>query len=166
MRDVHLRVRVPGGDPAVVFENIGDFARYPEVVDVVRSVSVHSTTDTNQVSSDWVVYFRNGLLRWSESDIYDREQRRILFEQTSGDFDVFHGVWSVEKTDVGCDVYFKAEFDFGIPSLAGILEPIASRVLKENVARVLIGITPTIVIVDDAQVAAAIGVEVELRAVA
>lgn len=166
MRDVDLRVHIPAGNPTTIYDKLGDFGRYPELVDVVRSVIVHEELDDTRVSTDWVVYFRNGLLRWSEVDVYDRAARHITFEQSGGDFELFRGRWSVVEARGGCDVVFEAEFDFGIPSLAGILEPIASRVLKENVARVLIGITGTIVVVNDEQIARAVGAELTLTAVA
>ena len=49
-----------------------------------------------------------------------------------------------------------AEFDFGIPSLAGILDPIAARVLKETIARVVAGLFDKIEIVGDEAVTAAL----------
>ncbi len=39
-------------------------------------------------------------------------------------------------------VAFAADFDFGIPSLEGILDPIAERVIKETVAWAVIGLFP------------------------
>lgn len=166
MRDVQLRIHVPDADSADLFEKVGDFARYPELVDVVRSVDVYDAVGDDRISSNWVVYFRNGLLRWSEVDTYNAAQLTIDFEQTTGDFEVFHGAWRVEAAGSGCNVLFDAEFDFGIPSLAGILDPIASRVLKENIARVIIGLTGTSVLTDDEQLAKAVGAEVGLHAVA
>lgn len=166
MREVNLRVHIPSGNSHTVFDKLGDFARYPELVDAVQAVTVHEAVEENRVPTDWVVYFRNGLLRWSEIDVYDHAARHITFEQSAGDFETFQGRWSVVDAVGGCDVVFEAEFDFGIPSLAGILEPIASRVLKENVARILIGVTGTIVIVNDEQIARAVGAELTLTAVA
>ena len=32
---------------------------------------------------------------------------------------------------------FEVTFDFGIPSLAGVLEPIAERVLKESILKIM-----------------------------
>ena len=140
MRSVMLRAKVPGPDPGRCFDRISDFARYPELVDVVRSVAVHPPTADGLEHSDWEVYFRNGILRWSEADRKDGSSHCIVFEQTDGDFDSFHGSWSVAPAGNGCAVTFETEFDFGIPSLAGILDPIAERVFKETIARVLTGL--------------------------
>jgi len=162
MRDVQLRVHVPGGDPAAAYDQIGAFARYPELVDVVRSVIVHDAVPGRPLASDWEVYFRNGLLRWSEVDTFDDERRRIVFEQTTGDFQVFRGVWRVEPADGGCDVCFDAEFDFGIPSLAGILDPIAAKVLKETIALVIAGLLGDVSVVGDEGVAASVTAKLAL----
>lgn len=138
MRKVQLCVAVPA-DAGEGFEKISDFARYPELVDVVRSVSV-SHSDSGSLISDWEVYFRNGILRWEESDEMDRDNLRITFAQIDGDFDEFTGFWYIEPRPEGCRVYFEADFDFGIPSLAGILDPIAERTFKETVFRIAGGL--------------------------
>lgn len=156
MRSVTLRALVPFTDPDACFRRIGDFERYPELVDVVRSVAVHPPEPGGREYSDWEVYFRNGILRWSEADRKDGAARLITFEQTDGDFDSFRGSWVVTAAGAECAVTFETEFDFGIPSLAGILEPIAERVFKETIARVLAGLFGTVRVVDDPKIAQAL----------
>jgi len=53
-------------------------------------------------------------------------------------------------------VTFDSDFDFGIPSLAGILDPVAERVFKETIARVLTGLFDEIDVLGDPEVAAAL----------
>jgi ribosome-associated toxin RatA of RatAB toxin-antitoxin module len=156
MREVRLRVRVAGATADECFGRIADFARYPDLVDVVRSVTVHPVLAGEPEHSDWEVYFRNGILRWSESDELDRSRMVIGFAQIDGDFEEFTGRWRIEPVAGGCDVYFGAEFDFGIPSLAGILDPIAERVFKETIARVLAGLFDRVEVLDDEATAAAL----------
>jgi len=43
---------------------------------------------------------------------------------------------------------FQADFDFGIPSLEGILDPIAERVIKETVAWVVVGMFDVVRLAD------------------
>jgi ribosome-associated toxin RatA of RatAB toxin-antitoxin module len=140
MRSLRLRVSTQAVGAAEAFRRISDFARYSELVDVVRAVTVHPAAPGQPVPSDWEVDFRNGILRWSEVDHFDTEARRIDFQQTTGDFEEFFGSWQVDPVAAGCEVTFEASFDFGIPSLAGILEPIAGRVLEETITRVLTGL--------------------------
>jgi ribosome-associated toxin RatA of RatAB toxin-antitoxin module len=157
MREVRLRVRVAGASAGECFDRIADFARYPDLVDVVRAVTVHPVAAGEPESSDWEVYFRNGILRWSETDEPDRSRLLIGFAQIDGDFEEFTGGWRIEPVAGGCDVHFGAEFDFGIPSLAGILDPVAERVFKETIARVLAGLFDRVEVLDDEPTAAALG---------
>lgn len=139
MRDVHLLVHVDESDPDAVFDRVKDFSRYPGLVDVVRSVAVHPVSD-HEENSDWEVYFRNGILRWTETDLIDPAARTIAFTQLDGDFAEFSGAWRITAVADGCRVRFDARFDFGIPSLRGILDPVAERVFKETVARIVLGL--------------------------
>lgn len=161
MRSLILTVRSARTSADAAYDRIRHFERYPDLVDEVQSVVVHADDGSGPLASDWEVYFRNGPLRWSEVDYFQTEQRRIIFEQTTGDFDIFRGSWTVEPLDAGCEVIFNATFDFGIPSLAGILEPIASKVFKEGIAIVLYRLLEDAVIVDDPSVEAAVAAKLD-----
>ncbi|MEE1802542.1 type II toxin-antitoxin system RatA family toxin [Streptomyces sp. NPDC101062] len=139
MRSVQVIIRVHDVDAAAAYERVGAFNRYAELSEVIRSVTSRQVNGTEEVS-DWDVYFRNGILSWSETDLFDRENLTITFEQIDGDFAEFAGVWRLTADGQDCLVDFSAEFDFGIPSLAGILDPVAERVFKETIARVVISI--------------------------
>jgi ribosome-associated toxin RatA of RatAB toxin-antitoxin module len=156
MRSLTLTVRSARISADTAYDRIRRFETYPGLVDEVRSVVIHGDDGGGPITSDWEVYFRNGPLRWSEIDYFQEEQRKIIFEQTTGDFEVFRGSWAVEPLDAGCEVTFSTTFDFGIPSLAGILEPIAAKVLKEGIALVLHRLLEDAVIVDDPSVQAAV----------
>lgn len=140
MRTVELSLTSPV-DPDFAFKRITDFRRYPEFVDEVRSVIVTSD-DGVTLTSEWDILFRNGPLRWTEIDYVKPATRSVIFEQTSGDFETFQGSWQVDQDPdrgqgQGCLVTFTTKFDFGIPSMAGVLEPIASKVLKEAIGTIV-----------------------------
>lgn len=140
MRSVELEHRSAGVDARTAYGLVRDFGRYPELVDVVRKVEVHPGADDGVVVSDWEVDFRNGVLTWSEEDVFDDGAMLISFRQTAGDFEVFDGQWEVTPAGpagAGCVVRFEAKFDFGLPSLAGIIDPVAERVLRETIATIL-----------------------------
>lgn len=138
------------------YTRIARFDKYPDLVDEVRSVVIHDTRGGGLLTSDWEVYFRNGPLRWSEVDYFQPDLCRIVFDQTTGDFDVFRGTWRVDPAAEGCSVVFEATFDFGIPSLAGILEPVAAKVLKEGIALALYQLLDNAEVLNDSAVAAAV----------
>lgn len=162
MRNVRLSARI-AADAGPCFDRISQFASYPEHVSVIRAVTVYPAAADGTESSDWEVYFRNGILRWTERDHPDRAAGTIGFEQVDGDFDYFAGRWLVAPGDDNgdenggdnggengsCVVTFESDFDFGIPSLAGILDPVAERVFKETIARVLAGLFGEIEVIGD-----------------
>ncbi|MEU0333920.1 SRPBCC family protein [Streptomyces sp. NPDC006193] len=138
MRSVELLYGDTRLSPHEAYERVRDFARYPDLVDTVRSVTVHPAGSGSPVLSDWEVDFRNGVLAWSEEDVFDDRDLSIVFRQTEGDFESFDGRWDIAAGPHGtAQVRFAATFDFGLPSLAGIVDPVAERVLLETIEHIL-----------------------------
>ena len=144
MRHVDVHAFLPGARAGEVFDTLTEFERYPSLVGVVRSVRILERPAEGPLSSAWEVYFRNGVLSWTEADWLRRDQLRIDFEQTDGDFDEFSGAWELTERDGGVAVLFSADFDFGIPSLASIIDPVAQRVLTETIQLILRGLFDTV----------------------
>ena len=150
MRSVEINAVVPEVDLGAAFATISDFGRYPDLVpDVVRSVTVEPVRPGQPVVSAWEVFFRNGILSWSEVDHLHPETATIDFEQTVGDFEEFSGGWRLTpfvgaSGTTGVLVVFSAEFDFGVPSLASIVDPVAERVLVETITEILHGLFGTV----------------------
>lgn len=157
MRDLSMTLTSSTASPDAAYRRICEFERYPDFVDEVRSVVVHERNGETLVT-EWEIYFRNGPLRWTEADYLQPAQRRIVFEQIHGDFEVFRGSWHIEPDLAGCAVTFAATFDFGIPSLAGVLEPIATKVLKEGIGVIVHRLLGSASVVDDPVTEAAIRV--------
>ncbi|WP_432046800.1 type II toxin-antitoxin system RatA family toxin [Streptomyces asiaticus] len=148
MRHVELDATVLGERAEYVFDHVIRWERYPELAPHVQSATVHSATaDTG--SSSWELHFRSGLLRWSEEEHFFRDTLEIRFTQTDGDFDSFTGTWRLRQDGDDVAVSFTAAFDFGIPSLEGILDPIAERVIKETVAWALTGLFARVTVTQD-----------------
>ncbi|MGW7334123.1 type II toxin-antitoxin system RatA family toxin [Streptomyces sp. NPDC054840] len=140
MRSVAVEHRSAGVDARTAYGLVRDFARYPELVTIVRRVDVAAAQPGGAVVSDWEVDFRNGVLAWSEEDVFDDSAMAISFRQTAGDFETFDGRWAITPAGgggAGCTVRFEAEFDFGLPSLSGIIDPVAERVLRETIEQIL-----------------------------
>ncbi len=139
MRRIQLTVSSVTTNPDSAYALISNFTSYPELVDEVKKVDVRHH-ESGLLVSDWEVVFRNGPLRWTEIDYKRPASLTIEFEQIEGDFQTFRGAWQVSTKSPspgGCSVSFTAEFDFGIESLQGVLEPIAEKVLKEGIGVIL-----------------------------
>ena len=139
MRRVEIDATIRSTSPHEVFDSIVQFDRYPDLAPHVQSTVVHATVPRPVGRSSWELHFRSGLLRWTEEERFLREELRVEFAQVTGDFDEFSGAWSLSSEGSGTRLFFQADFDFGIPSLEGILDPIAERVIKETVAWVVVG---------------------------
>ncbi|WP_033440216.1 type II toxin-antitoxin system RatA family toxin [Saccharothrix sp. NRRL B-16314] len=139
MRHVEIHAFIRGVDADTVFDTLADFSHYTDLVDVVRSVEMTRPAD-GPAHSTWVVEFRNGLLRWTEEDWFRRDELRLDFNQTEGDFDEFYGGWVLEPLPDGVKTALIADFDFGVPSLASIVEPVAERVLTDVTQLILLGL--------------------------
>jgi ribosome-associated toxin RatA of RatAB toxin-antitoxin module len=140
MRRVELDAVVADTAAETVFENVVRFERYQELAPHVQSATVQQTLPEPTGRSSWELHFRSGLLRWAETERFLRDGLRIEFEQEAGDFDSFSGSWTLTQRGPDTAVRFEADFDFGIPSLDGILDPIAERVIRETVAWALVGL--------------------------
>jgi ribosome-associated toxin RatA of RatAB toxin-antitoxin module len=139
MRHLQLDALIRGQSAEAVYDSLIKFDRYPELAPHVQSATVHQTWPESTGRSSWILHFRSGLLRWTEQERFRRDELVIEFEQQNGDFDEFTGCWTLRRSGEDTELHFEADFDFGIPSLEGILDPIAERVIKETVAWVVVG---------------------------
>lgn len=139
MRNVRLGALIKNTPPEKVFDSVIRFERYPALAPHVQSTVVHETLPAPTGRSSWELHFRSGLLRWTEHDRFLTDDLVIEFEQETGDFDHFAGRWALRSSGADTRLEFDADFDFGIPSLEGILDPIAERVIKETVAWAVVG---------------------------
>lgn len=142
MRSIRLRAVVPTDDTALVFKQITDFPRYSEISQDVRSVTVDGD------HSEWEVNFRRGIMCWTERDVLDPAALTVVFEQTEGDFQDFHGRWELTAAGPETHALFEVTYDFGIESLAGIMDPLAERVIKRAICGVLAEISGEVTIVE------------------
>jgi ribosome-associated toxin RatA of RatAB toxin-antitoxin module len=152
MRSTRLRVALPTTDAGTALARIADFAAFPALAEDVRSVDVRAW-DVDGGTSSWVVSFRRGVLSWVERDTVDSAAQRIDFRQVTGDFADFHGSWHVTPGEV----LFEVTYDFGIDSMAAILDPIAERVIKRVVRSALSGLFGEVVVLEGGEALSDLG---------
>lgn len=139
MQTVTIESTVAGWSAVDVYERLKDPGVYVTCApEQVKSVSSEEVPEPDQAITHWEIYFRNGVLRWSERDFYDDPGTTLRFEQTEGDFELFRGDWVIEARDDGeVLLTFTATFDFGVPSLEAIIDPVAIRVLRTAMSRII-----------------------------
>jgi ribosome-associated toxin RatA of RatAB toxin-antitoxin module len=128
--EVELPIRAPAADAWRAVTRLEDYADYMENVE---SVTVLGTTGTGARVSEWSVLLKGSVLEWVEEDELDESTRTMTFHQISGDLDEFEGHWRVDDAGDGTSVVvFSVDFEIGIPLLADMLNPVASKALREN----------------------------------
>ncbi len=141
--------RHPSFSAARAYEALRDLNSYMEHSPAVRKVTVEQTP-AGETISHWEVNFRNGVLHWSEYDVFDDEKHTVHFNRRDGDPEYFAGSWSALDRDDGCHVRFDAEFDIGIPTLSAMLDPLACRTLRENIVKTMVGVMGDELVLDPA----------------
>jgi uncharacterized membrane protein len=121
-----------------------EFHRYPDFAEHVVSVSIVKN-EHNYKESDWIVLLNGNQLSWSERDYIDEGNRRISFEQISGDIAVWRGTLSLTNGP-DCRATYVIEFDLGIPALADLLNPLGVRAVKTNCEQFLDAVARQLVV--------------------
>ena len=69
---------------------------------------------------------------WTERDDFYPEDFKITYQQTDGDLKKMEGVWELNDEAEGVRVSLTVDFEFGIPMIAGLLNPLLVRKVREN----------------------------------
>ncbi|MEU6721107.1 aromatase/cyclase [Nonomuraea sp. NPDC046802] len=133
--DVEVLIQAPLQE---VWRTLNDVASYPQFMDNVRVVEVQPGSTAVERVSSWSVILKGSILEWTEREKVDSERHVITFEQIDGDLDYFAGSWSLEQRgDKIVASRLVVDFDIGIPLLAEMLNPVASRALADNSEQML-----------------------------
>lgn len=114
----------------ILWENICSFEKYPKFMKDVIDVKCFGEDEN---LSSWKVLLNGSELTWIEKD-YFYPYKKIVFEQTEGDLEVYKGEWAIQYDELTCEatVTLVIEFDLGIPSLEDMLNPIGIKAIKSN----------------------------------
>lgn len=130
MPSVEVTERMRGGRDRV-YELIADMESYPRFMPSLNRVDVLERGEGWTVTS-WDTQISGMNFRWQERDEFDPANYRITYRQTAGDLKRFEGEWLVQERDGEVEVVFRVDFDFGVPMLSSLLNPVASLKLRQN----------------------------------
>ncbi|MCX7571311.1 aromatase/cyclase [Tumebacillus sp. DT12] len=119
------------GDRHRVYELIADMESYPRFMPSLHRVEVLERGEDWTVTA-WDTSINGMRFRWQERDVFDRENWRIGYSQVAGDLKRFEGEWRVEETAGEVKVTLVVDFDFGVPMLQALLNPVAALKLRQN----------------------------------
>ena len=124
------------GDKQAIYDVIKDMVSYPKFMKNLVSVEVleqHGDTDVTH----WVSEVDGRKIVWTEKDVFYPAEHRITYSQTEGDLKKMEGAWEMDDVPGGVKVSLSVDFEFGIPMIAGLLNPILVRKVKENSSAML-----------------------------
>lgn len=116
---------------AKIYPVIKDMEKYPEFMPDLVSVKV-LRREGNTTVTHWVSNVDGRVIQWTERDTFDDANMCIHYEQIEGDLKKFQGDWRLAE-DAGCTtVTLTVDFEFGIPMIAGLLNPVLKKKVRDN----------------------------------
>jgi len=114
-----------------IYPILKDMEKYPEFMKDLVSVEVLERTGNTTVSK-WVSNVDGRVIKWTELDTFDDENMHIAYKQIEGDLKKFEGEWILTPLIEGTEVKLTVDFEFGIPMIAGLLNPILKKKVRDN----------------------------------
>jgi coenzyme Q-binding protein COQ10 len=128
----YVEVTLPvQADPSEIYPILKDMGKYPEFMADLVSVEVLERLDDTTVTK-WVSNVDGRIIRWTEQDVFDDARMHITYRQIEGDLKKFEGQWVLTPIDGGTEIKLTVDFEFGIPMIAGLLNPILKKKVRIN----------------------------------
>ena len=119
------------GNIADIWTIVADMESYPKFMPNLQSVKV-TERDENSTVSHWVSNVDGRVISWSEKDVFFPERHRIEYQQISGDLKKFEGYWQLTPQEEEVAILLTVDFEFGIPMVAALLNPLLKKKVREN----------------------------------
>jgi len=117
--------------PDKIYPILKDMEKYPEFMTDLKSVEVLERKGNTTVSR-WVSDVDGRIIKWTELDTFDDEKMHISYQQIEGDLKRFAGEWILTPMDCETEIKLTVDFEFGIPMIAGLLNPILKKKVRIN----------------------------------
>lgn len=119
------------GSGKEIFDIVKNMAAYPNFMKDVVSVDILEVGDGYDISH-WVTNADGRRIVWTERDDFYPENLKIVYKQTEGDLKKMEGEWNITPLGDKCEVSLGVDFEFGIPMIAGMLNPLLKKKVREN----------------------------------
>jgi len=119
------------GDINKIWPVVADMANYPKFMPNLVSVDIEERADNTTISK-WVSNVDGRVIAWRERDVFYPADYRIEYTQVSGDLKKFAGHWQLSEKEGVVTVLLTVDFEFGIPMIATLLNPLLKKKVREN----------------------------------
>lgn len=119
------------GSADEVYSLLQDMESYPLFMENLNEVRVLQRGDHWTITA-WDTTLNGMRFCWQERDEFDPHHHRITYRQVAGDLKRFEGSWQVEQLGEHTKVTLVVSFEFGLPMLSSLLNPVAKVKLKQN----------------------------------
>lgn len=126
--EVSLPVQAAAED---IYYILKEMDKYPQFMNDLESVTVLERQG-NYTITNWVSRVDGRVIRWKEKDIFDDENMHIMYQQIEGDLSRMQGEWILTPLENGTEIKLTVDFEFGIPMIAGLLNPILKKKVRIN----------------------------------
>lgn len=131
--EVSTTVRAP---QRAVYESCKDMEALAEFMADAESVTTLETYADGSLTH-WKGRLKGRRFEWTERETFDDQECAIHYEQTEGDLKSMAGDWTFEPVEDGTEVRLTCQFEFGMPVLAKMLNPLAKMVVRDNLQSML-----------------------------
>jgi coenzyme Q-binding protein COQ10 len=114
-----------------IYPILKNMDEYPEFMTDLVSVEIIERTGNTTVTK-WVSNVDGRIIKWTELDTFDDENMHISYKQLEGDLKKFEGEWVLTPVTDGTEIKLTVDFEFGIPMIAGLLNPILKKKIRDN----------------------------------
>jgi len=118
-----------------------DVEKFPDFMPDLEEVTILSR-DGGHTISQWVGRIKqfNRVLKWTEEDWWDDEQKTCEFKQTEGDFTSYGGVWRFVEVDGGTKAVLAIDYEYDVPLIGKIIQGVLLKLVTENCQNMLVAI--------------------------
>ncbi len=114
-----------------IYNIVKNMEAYPGFMHDLESVEIIERGNDYTVSH-WVSNVDGRRIVWTERDTFFDDENRIVYKQTEGDLKKMEGEWRLKNSEDGVEVILAVDFEFGIPMIAGLLNPILKKKVRDN----------------------------------
>jgi ribosome-associated toxin RatA of RatAB toxin-antitoxin module len=119
-----------------VYEAAKNMEAFLEFMPNAKDIRTYERFEEGQLT-EWTTQLKGKEFKWSERETFDDDQLKIYYEQVEGDLAEMKGDWTFEDHPEGTRVIMTNAFEFGMPALEVVLNPVASVAIKNNLKSML-----------------------------